>query len=74
MRDKKDQATLDLPGFGAAVPAVQEVKRASGSRIKKPALKQVQLALLEPTDSSGLPLWQRDDKLDLTGLPNWAPA
>jgi hypothetical protein len=74
MRDKKDHATLDLPGFGAAAPTEQEVKRASGNRVKKSSLKQVQLELLDPTDSSGLPLWQRDDGLDLTGLPNWAPA
>lgn len=74
MRDKKDQATLDLPGFGSAVAPTQEPNRGSGSRIKKPVLKQVQLELLEPTDNSGLPVWQRDDNLDLTGLPNWAPA
>lgn len=73
MRDKKDQATLDLPGFAAAVAPTQEPKRGPGTRIKKPALKQVQLELLDPTDSSGLPVWQRDDNLDLTGLPNWAP-
>jgi hypothetical protein len=73
MRDKKDQATLDLPGFAAAVAPTQELKRGLGNRIKKPALKQVQLELLDPTDSSGLPVWQRDDNLDLTGLPNWAP-
>jgi hypothetical protein len=74
MRDKKDQATLDLPGFAAAVAPTQEPKRGPGNRIKKQAIKQVQLELLDPTDSSGLPVWQRDDKLDLTGLPNWAPA
>ena len=74
MRDKKDQATLDLPGFVAAVATTQEPKRGPGSRIKKLALKQVQLELLDPTDSSGLPVWLRDDRLDLTGLPNWAPA
>lgn len=77
MRDKKDNATFDLPGFGppaAALltPAEPEPKRAP--RIRKPALKQVQLELLEPTDNSGLPLWQRDDNTDLTGLPIWAPA
>lgn len=74
MRDKKDQATLDLPGFDSAVAAMPEAKRGSGNRIKKLTLKQVQLELLDPTDSSGLPVWLRDDKLDLTGLPNWAPA
>ncbi len=73
MRDKKDQATLDLPGFDPDVTPTLEPKRVLGSRSKRPALKQVQLELLEPTDSSGLPVWQRDENLDLTGLPNWAP-
>ena len=73
MRDKKDQATLDLPGFSPAVAPTQEPKRAPGGRIKKATLKQVQLELLDPTDSSGLPVWERNDNLDLTGLPNWAP-
>jgi hypothetical protein len=78
MRDKKDNATFDLPGFGQVgpeliTPLVQETRRTTG-RIRKPGLKQEQLELLEPTDSSGLPVWQRDDKLDLTGLPVWAPA
>ncbi|MET3129814.1 hypothetical protein AAKU55_000055 [Oxalobacteraceae bacterium GrIS 1.11] len=78
MRDKKDNATFDLPGFGAApaappvAPAADEPKRAA--RIKKASLKQVQLELLDPTDASGLPVWRRDDNTDLTGLPNWAPA
>lgn len=73
MRDKKDQATLDLPGFGSTVAPTLERKHTQGRRIKKSALKQVQLELLEPTDNSGLPVWQRDANLDLTGLPNWAP-
>lgn len=75
MRDKKDNATIDLPGFAAAPPAAPapaqpEPRR---SRVKKAALKQVQLELLEPTDNSGLPRWQNDKGLDLTGLPVWAP-
>lgn len=73
MRDKKDNATLDLPGFGPAAPLPPEAKR-TPPRTRKPAIKQVQLELLEPTDTTGLPLWSRDDKLDLTGLPIWAPA
>lgn len=75
MRDKKDNATFDLPGFGpveAPAPA-QEPRRAPVPRARKAALKQVQLELLDPTDASGLPVWRRDDNTDLTGLPNWAP-
>ena len=60
MRDKKDSATLDLPGFGSAAPLVHDVKRARGKRIKKIGLKQDQLDLLEPTDASGLPHRMRD--------------
>lgn len=74
MRDKKDNATFDLPGLSPAAPLVEaEPKRQSGPRARRNALKQVQLELLEPTDNSGLPVWTRDDKLDLTGLPVWAP-
>ena len=78
MRDKKDIATFDLPGFGHVGPALitaltPEAKRPQ-ARIRKAGLKQVQLELLDPTDSSGLPVWQRDDNLDLSGLPVWAPA
>ncbi|HEV7814605.1 MAG TPA: hypothetical protein VGP06_05820 [Janthinobacterium sp.] len=78
MRDKKDNATFDLPGFGQTsleliTPVTQEAKRAP-ARIKKAGLRQEQLELLEPTDSSGLPVWTRDENLDLTGLPVWAPA
>lgn len=77
MRDKKDNATFDLPGFGPPsatllTPAEPEPKRAA--RIKKAGVKQVQLELLDPTDASGLPVWRRDENTDLTGLPNWAPA
>ena len=82
MRDKKDNATFDLPGFEPATPLVPllaphpdltpEPKR-SGPRPRRIALKQEQLHLLEETDNSGLPVWKRDDKLDLTGLPVWAP-
>jgi hypothetical protein len=76
MRDKKDNATFDLPGFGQAMTAgpVQEVKRARAARIKNAALKQVQLELLEPSDNTGLPVWRHDADLDLTGLPVWAPT
>lgn len=73
MRDKKDNATFDLPGFSPAAPLEPEPKRPTPARAKRHTQKQVQLELLEPTDTSGLPVWVRDDKLDLTGLPVWAP-
>ncbi len=76
MRDKKDNATFDLPGFEPAAPLavpVVEPKRGA-ARPRRAALKQEQLPLLEETDTSGLPVWRRDDNLDLTGLPIWAPA
>ncbi|MBQ5941647.1 MULTISPECIES: hypothetical protein [unclassified Massilia] len=80
MRDKKDNATFDLPGFEPAAPLdpalaptlVTEPKR--GPRPRRATLKQEQLQLLEETDTTGLPVWRRDDNLDLTGLPVWAPA
>ena len=77
MRDKKDNATFDLPGLEAALPLVAstiEVKRASTQRQRKSSLKQEQLELLDETDTSGLPVWRRDENLDLTGLPIWASA
>lgn len=73
MRDKKDNATFDLPGFGPAAPLEPETKRPPAPRARRAGLKQEQLELLEPTDTTGLPVWVRDDKLDLTGLPVWAP-
>ncbi|NRR32402.1 hypothetical protein HSX11_19725 [Oxalobacteraceae bacterium] len=73
MRDKKDNATFELPGFGPAATQEPELKRAGGPRGKRSTLKQIQLELLEPTDNSGLPVWTRDDNLDLSGLPVWAP-
>jgi hypothetical protein len=71
MRDKKDNATFDLPGFMPAVPLEPEAKRPPPPRSKRAALKQEQLELLEPTDNTGLPVWVRDENLDLTGLPVW---
>jgi hypothetical protein len=76
MRDKKDNATFDLPGFDDAFalpPAPVEPKKLA-PRPRRAALKQEQLTLLEETDATGLPVWTRDDNLDLTGLPIWAPA
>ena len=80
MRDKKDNATIDLPGFEPAAPleagavalaAQLEARRAP--RPRRTAMKQEQISLLEETDTTGLPVWLRDDNLDLTGLPVWAP-
>ena len=72
MRDKKDHATFDLPGFGAAEPMEPEPKRPPPPRARRAALKQEQLELLEPTDATGLPVWRRDEHLDTMGLPVWA--
>jgi hypothetical protein len=77
MRDKKDNATFDLPGFGSASAPVHlpaEARRTTVPRKRKIVVKQHQLELLEDTDATGLPLWRRDDNTDLTGLPNWAAA
>ncbi|MGZ5202060.1 MAG: hypothetical protein ACXWC4_20055 [Telluria sp.] len=76
MRDKKDNATFDLPGFddAYALPPPPVEPKKTGARARRSGLKQEQLQLLEETDASGLPVWQRDDNLDLTGLPVWAPA
>jgi hypothetical protein len=77
MRDKKDNATFDLPGFEAPpLPPVAAEPKPSVARPRKATLKQEQeqLLLLDDTDASGLPVWRRDDNLDLTGLPIWAPA
>ena len=76
MRDKKDNATIDLPGFEPAAPleAGNVEFRRPASRSRRSPPKQEQIPLLEETDNSGLPVWRRDDNLDLTGLPVWAPA
>jgi hypothetical protein len=80
MRDKKDNATIDLPGFEsvvetdaavASLATVPEQKRER--RPRRASLKQEQISLLEVTDASGLPVWQRDPGLDVTGLPVWQP-
>ncbi len=82
MRDKKDNATLDLVGFdhdslpSIALPAAGTPAAPAPRRIRprSPALQQEQLELLDATDASGLPVWQRDEALDVTGLPVWAAA
>ena len=79
MRDKKDNATIDLPGFEPAAPleaGAGELPRATArttAHLRRHSLKQEQTSLFEETDTTGLPVWRRDDNLDLTGLPVWAP-
>ena len=77
MRDRKDNATFDLPGFGEACTPMHppaEARRTTVPRRRKVVAKQQQLELLEATDATGLPVWRRDDNTDLTGLPIWAAA
>jgi hypothetical protein len=85
MRDKKDNATFDLPGFepaphdDAAValsPSAEPAPAPKRPRARRTAQKQEQLMLLDlaETDATGLPVWKHDPNLDLTGLPIWKPA
>jgi len=80
MRDKKDNATLDLVGFdhdSLASIALTDAPAPPARRTIRPrasAVAQQQLELLDATDASGLPVWQRDESLDLSGLPVWAAA
>jgi hypothetical protein len=86
MRDKKDNATFDLPGFepgphddDAVVPSVLPADEAAAPkrpRVRRTGPKQEQLMLLDlaHTDATGLPVWNDDPDLDLTGLPIWKPA
>ena len=74
MKDNKDNATMELPGFAEPISETPELRKniAQPKRIK--FAKQVQLNLLEelgPTDISGLPAWVKDENTDLTGLPVW---
>jgi hypothetical protein len=74
MRDKKDIATFDLPGFEAATaPETAPHVETSAPKSRVPRTRRAALKLDE-TDASGLPVWRRDDTLDLTGLPVWPPA
>ena len=86
MRDKKDNATFDLPGFEPAPhddtavvpisPSAEATPAPKRARARRTALKQEQLVLLDlaDTDATGLPVWKHDPDLDLTGLPIWKPA
>jgi hypothetical protein len=90
MRDKKDNATFDLPGFepaphddtaavsAAASPdsSVDPAPAPKRTRARRTLPKQEQLMLVDlaETDATGLPVWKHDPDLDLTGLPIWKPA
>jgi hypothetical protein len=78
MRDKKDNATIDLPGFEPALTgeAVVAEPKPPVPRPRRSTLKQEQIPLLdlEETDLTGLPAWKSDPDLDLTGLPVWKPV
>ena len=83
MRDKKDNATFDLPGFepaphddAAVLAPAADPAPTKRPRTRRAAQKQEQLMLLdlEKTDATGLPVWKHDPDLDLTGLPIWKPA
>ena len=90
MRDKKDNATFDLPGFEPAPHDDAAVASAAASpdssvdpapvpkrtRARRTLPKQEQLTLVDlaDTDATGLPVWKHDPDLDLTGLPIWKPA
>ena len=81
MRDKKDNATFDLPGFEPAgrttsrrCRRVPSPSRAPARPRRAAAPKQEQMVLLDlaQTDATGLPVWKHDPDLDLTGLPVWS--
>ena len=78
MRDKKDNATIDLPGFEPALPVEAVVAEAKApiprARRASPKQEQIPLLDLEKTDATGLPVWKSDPDLDLSGLPVWKPA
>jgi hypothetical protein len=78
MRDKKDNATIDLPGFepALAAEAVVAEPRAPVPRPRRSAPRQEQMPLLdlEENDATGLPVWKNDPDLDLSGLPVWKPV
>jgi hypothetical protein len=74
MKDNKDNATLELPGFGTPAFVAPEPRKPPALAQRNKGKKQQQLNLLEvlgPTDRSGLPAWVHDENTDLTGLPVW---
>jgi hypothetical protein len=73
MKDNKDHATLELPGFGEPAFLLPETRKPVPAPRQR-GKKQEQLDLLDvlgPTDRTGLPAWVHDDNTDLTGLPVW---
>lgn len=74
MKDYKDNATLELPGFDAPASVLPECKAAQTKIPRSRIQKQQQMDLLAPlgpTDLSGLPVWEQDEGKDLSGLPVW---
>ncbi|MFZ6872928.1 hypothetical protein ACO0LF_12770 [Undibacterium sp. Di27W] len=74
MKDNKDHATLELPGFGAPASLLPDVRKPVKPAQRQRGKKQEQLELLDtlgPTDRTGLPAWIQDENTDLTGLPVW---
>ncbi len=74
MKDNKDHATMELPGFADPAPETPELRQLVSPPKRNKIAKQVQMNLLEvlgPTDISGLPAWVNDENTDLTGLPVW---
>ncbi|MBK1891138.1 hypothetical protein Undi14_13955 [Undibacterium sp. 14-3-2] len=74
MKDYKDNATMELPGFGEPAFEVPEVRKGNTKPRQGKNIRQEQLDLLAalgPTDISGLPAWVNDENTDLTGLPIW---
>ncbi|MFZ6846835.1 hypothetical protein [Undibacterium sp. RuRC25W] len=74
MKDNKDNATMELPGFAEPQLDFSESRKINTPPKRNKSAKQVQLNLLEelgPTDISGLPAWVNDENTDLTGLPVW---
>ena len=74
MKDNKDNATMELPGFDVPAQEVTEPRKVAPPQKRGKYLKQEQLDLLSvlgPTDISGLPAWINNENTDLTGLPVW---
>lgn len=74
MKDYKDNATMELPGFDEPAFEVQEIRKGNTKPRDRKTMRQEQLdllAVLGPTDTTGLPAWVHDENTDLTGLPVW---
>lgn len=74
MKDHKDNATLELPGFELPPPFdLPDQKKIipTGRKLRRRQEQLDLLAELGPTDVTGLPAWIKDESLDDTGLPVW---